>query len=150
MSTFVTIKVQDTIQVDEFEARLTCGVDGFHVWDFFAPKLSNSLRHKVGQVVLTREIGSDMWTVANLFLRDSITNKHAKFVGLKSEAIDVNIRGRGIMRRFLMMILPRYGKICADRSGTWSDDAIKMWKAIGAKRLKTKECPKGFVYVIEV
>lgn len=119
----------EMIQIDEVRAWHTCDAEGIQVWDLFIESGKRSLsRPKEGQLVLfrTQYESATVWIVANVWLR--------------------NVRGRGIMRRLITALRPRYPEMVSDLSGQTSPAACRMFEALGAEKMPYGASAMGFIY----
>jgi hypothetical protein len=126
-----SVTTRRIILLDEVRARLTCDTDEIVIWDLSRRGSNPILPEKIGQLALFRnqtEEGLHVWVVANVWL---------------------TIRGRGLMWQLLTILRPRYPFLVSDFSGETSEDAIKMWVALGAEKLPTASCrKKGYIYLL--
>ncbi len=110
-------------------ALLTLNAPILHIWDL--KDLWGGTYRKAGQLVLTSDMieEHEVWVVLNVHLRDYKRHK-------------------GIMRELMRKLLPTYKELASDCSGTTT--ATRMWEALGAEKLKTERCPKGYVYLLRL
>lgn len=121
----------NVIVIEDVKVVRTCDTDQIVLWDLFATPSVFFRTGKVGQCALFRQHTKSLsvWVAANLWLIEPV-------------------RGRGLMRRLLTLLRPRYPNLCSSFAGETSEDAIKMWVALGAEKLFTTRCPKGYVYLL--
>jgi GNAT superfamily N-acetyltransferase len=106
-----------------------------HTWTIFVGDGNDSTgsdRHqKVGELSLTHYEDLDRWTIWGAHISDFY-------------------RGKGLMRRLLKVLSKEghYKRLGSDPQGNTSKEAVKMWRAIKAKRSPTDKNSKGRYYTL--
>jgi hypothetical protein len=122
----------NSIDFDGIRAKRTCDFPQCQIWEFFdySGRKVPLFAKKVGQLVLFPGCVESMavWVAANMWL---------------------TVRGHGLMRQLIAKIKPEYPNLCSCLAGTTSPDACRMFEALGAEKFVTKECPKGYIYLLK-
>jgi len=120
---------------EEARAKLLCATPGLHVWEWFhrPPGKLPLLPRRCGQLVLCTTLldgAGQAWIGINMYLLEPLTN-------------------RGLMRQLVTKLHPTYYPVmCSCPSGTTSEDAHRMWEAVGAIRYSTAQAVNGFVWLL--
>ena len=60
-----------------------------------------------------------------------------------------NARNLGLGRESVIKLANHYGSLSSDPQGNTSTDAVKMWLAVGGRKIPTDKNTKGFFYRLD-